>query len=56
MVNACLRPDMDRISTDLGVDSSSRFRFRTRTHTGIQSDNKLTDASAKLKAVPKTWQ
>jgi len=30
-VNACLGPAMDYISTDSGVDNSSRFPFRTRT-------------------------
>ena len=31
-INACLRPATDKIFDGIGVNSSSRFRFRARTN------------------------
>jgi len=37
-VNACRATAVEYMCTEFGVDSSSRFRFRARTHTDIVTD------------------
>jgi len=40
-INACLRPATDKIFDDIGVNSSSHFRFRARTNRQTKSETQL---------------